>query len=132
MPVPLRNLHIAFTYDRRADWPELAEDQVDEFVSDSTVDDIANALAHFGTVDRVGRLKAMAKRLVQGDAHWDIVFNYCEGFGSFGREAQLPALLEAWGINYTFSDPITQALCLDKGKTQVNYYYRGMRDEGLH
>ncbi|KZP09325.1 glutathione synthetase ATP-binding domain-like protein [Athelia psychrophila] len=61
----------------------------------------------------------MAKRLVQGDADWDIVFNYCEGFGSFGREAQLPALLEAWGINYTFSDPITQAICLDKGKTKI-------------
>ncbi|KZP31754.1 glutathione synthetase ATP-binding domain-like protein [Athelia psychrophila] len=126
MPIPLRNLNIAFTYDRRADWPELSEDQIDEFLSDSTVEDIANALAHFGTVDRVGRLKAMAKRLVQGNADWDIVFNYCEGFGSFGREAQMPALLEAWGINYTFSDPITQAICLDKGKTKMILEHYGI------
>ncbi|KZP13259.1 glutathione synthetase ATP-binding domain-like protein [Athelia psychrophila] len=126
MPIPLYNLKIAFTYDRRADWPELSEDQIGEFVSDSTVDGIANALAHFGTVDRVGRLKAIAKRLVQGDADWDIVFNCCEGFGSFGREAQVPALLEAWGINYTCSDPVAQAICLDKGKTKMILEHYGI------
>ncbi|KZP11941.1 glutathione synthetase ATP-binding domain-like protein [Athelia psychrophila] len=104
MPIPLRNLKIAFAYDRRADWPELSDDQIGE----------------------VGRLKAIAKRLVQGDADWDIVFNYCEGFGSFGREAQVPALLEAWGINYTFSDPVAQVISLDKGKTKMILEHYGI------
>jgi D-alanine-D-alanine ligase len=34
-----------------------------------------------------------------------LVFNIAEGMHGFGREAAVPALLEAWGIPCTFSDP---------------------------
>ena len=34
------------------------------------------------------------------------------------REAQVPALLEAYNIPFTFSDPLTLALCLDKSMTK--------------
>src|SRR3546814_19861043 len=42
------------------------------------------------------------------------------------REAQVPALLDAWSIPYTFSDPMVLALTLDKGMTK-----RVVRDAGV-
>jgi D-alanine-D-alanine ligase len=36
----------------------------------------------------------------------------------FGREAQVPALLEAYNIPYTFSDPLGHSLSLHKGMTK--------------
>src|SRR3546814_1366569 len=42
------------------------------------------------------------------------------------REAQVPALLDAWAIPYTFSDPMVLALTLDKGMTK-----RVVRDAGV-
>jgi D-alanine-D-alanine ligase len=43
-----------------------------------------------------------------------------------GREAQIPALLDAYGIPYTFSDPLVMSLTLHKGMTK-----RVMRDAGV-
>jgi D-alanine-D-alanine ligase len=59
-------------------------------------------------------VRALAERLVAG---WrcDLVFNIAEGLTGFGRESQVPALLEAYGIPYTFSDPLVCALTLHKG-----------------
>src|SRR6185312_6369416 len=42
------------------------------------------------------------------------------------REAQVPALLEAYDIPYVFSDPLTLALTLDKAMTK-----RVVRDAGV-
>src|SRR5262249_31802053 len=36
-----------------------------------------------------------------------------------GREAQVPGLLDAYDIPYTFSDPLRMALCLHKGLTKT-------------
>lgn len=68
----------------------------------------------------VGSVKPLAKRLVSSQPDWDLVFNFCEGYGTLGREAQVPALLEAWDIPFTFSDSATLALCMDKAKTKVS------------
>jgi D-alanine-D-alanine ligase len=59
-------------------------------------------------------VRALAARLVAG---WrcDLVFNIAEGVAGFGRESQVPALLEAYEIPYTFSDPLVCALTLHKG-----------------
>ena len=43
------------------------------------------------------------------------MFNIAEGVAGFGRESQVPALLEAYEIPYTFSDPLVCALTLHKG-----------------
>jgi len=45
----------------------------------------------------------------------EIVFNMAEGLQGRSREAQIPAMLEMLGIPYSGSDPLTLALCLDKG-----------------
>jgi len=48
----------------------------------------------------------------------DFAFNMAEGLHSVSREAQLPAILEMLQIPYLGSDPLTLALCLDKGRTK--------------
>src|SRR5204862_415791 len=71
----------------------LAEHEVAEFDTVSTIDAIAGALAELGhEVDRIGHVRALAARLVAG---WrcDLVFNIAEGVAGFGRESQIPALL---------------------------------------
>jgi len=110
-------VRIGFTYDLKDDYLALgfAEHEVAEFDSPATIDAIERALRELGhDVERVGHVKALAARLVSG---WrcDLVFNVAEGVAGFGRESQVPALLEAYGIPYTFSDPLVCALTLHKG-----------------
>jgi len=54
------------------------------------------------------------------------VFNICEGMHGMGREALVPALLDAWRIPYTFSDPVVLAVSLHKAMTK-----RVVRDAGV-
>jgi D-alanine-D-alanine ligase len=54
------------------------------------------------------------------------VFNIAEGLHGIAREAQVPALLDAYGIPYTFSDPLVMSLTLHKGMTK-----RVIRDAGV-
>ena len=70
-------------------------------------------------------VRQLAQRLVAGE-RWDLVFNIAEGLTGVGREAQVPALLEAYGIPYTFSDTLVMALTLHKGMTK-----RVVRDCGV-
>ncbi|KIM39036.1 hypothetical protein M413DRAFT_419468 [Hebeloma cylindrosporum] len=118
-PNPLK---IAFTYDSCSDWIArgYSPGQCAEFQDDATIEGIAASLRKLGTVEMVGGVKSLAKRLVSSQPDWDLVFNFCEGYGTLGREAQVPALLEAWGIPFTFSDSATLALCMDKAKTKVS------------
>lgn len=69
--------------------------------------------------------------LAQGNYHKkltnskvDFVFNMAEGLNGSFRESIIPALLEEYNIPYTGSDPLTLALCLDKGRTKeiLSYY----------
>jgi D-alanine-D-alanine ligase len=69
------------------------------------------------TVDRIGGVKNLVARLNAGD-RWDLVFNYAEGMFGFAREAQVPSLLDAFQIPYTFSDGLVFALTLHKGMTK--------------
>ena len=110
-------MRIGLTYDLKDE--DLAQGfrphQVAEFDSPATIDAIAEALTSLGhEVERIGHVRSLAERLVGG---WrcDLVFNIAEGVAGFGRESQVPALLEAYGIPYTFSDPLVCALTLHKG-----------------
>ena len=55
-----------------------------------------------------------------------MVFNICEGIHGISREAQVPALLEAYNIPYVFSDPLVLTLTLHKGMAK-----RVVRDAGI-
>jgi D-alanine-D-alanine ligase len=110
-------VRIGLTYDLKDDYLALGftEHAVAEFDSKATIDALATTLESLGhAVERIGHVRALAERLVAGQ-RWDLVFNVAEGVAGFGRESQVPALLEAYGIPYTFSDPLVCALTLHKG-----------------
>jgi len=113
-------LNIGLTYDLRETYlaEGYSEIETAEFDRTDTIDSIEGALLELGyTVDRIGHVKQLATRLVAGD-RWDLVFNICEGMYGIGREAQVPALLDAYQVPYVFSDTLTCALTLHKGMTK--------------
>jgi len=114
------SLLIGLTYDLRSDYRKLGfpEEQLAEFDADETIQALESGLQALGyRTDRIGHVRALCERLVRGD-RWDLVFNICEGVSGRSREAQVPAVLEAYGIPCTFSDPLVCAVTLDKAVTK--------------
>ncbi|MEW5801941.1 MAG: D-alanine--D-alanine ligase [bacterium] len=119
---------IGITYDLRDDYlaEGYGEEETAEFDSSITIEAIEQALQESGyETDRIGHVKSLVQRLARGD-RWDMIFNIAEGLRGFGREAQIPALLDAYDIPYTFSDPMVLSLALHKGITK-----RIIRDLGI-
>lgn len=124
----MRPLHIALCYDLKSDYlaAGFSPEDVMEFDEEETVAALAEGLrGHGHTVERVGRGVELAKLLAAG-RRWDLVFNVAEGVRGRSREAQVPAVCELFDQPYTFSDPLTCALTLDKPLTK-----RLVRDSGL-
>jgi D-alanine-D-alanine ligase len=111
---------VGLTYDLRSDYLKegFSEEETAEFDRESTVEAIESSLQQLGypTV-RIGNIRHLAKKLAAGES-WDLVFNICEGMYGIGREAQVPALLDAYQIPYVFSDPMVLSLTLHKGITK--------------
>jgi D-alanine-D-alanine ligase len=121
-------MRIGLTYDLRSEYLArgYTEDETAEFDRDETIDAIDATLQRLGhETDRVGNAWQLVERLAAG-RRWDLVFNIAEGMIGIGREAQIPALLDAYGIPYTFSDPLVMSLTLHKGMTK-----RVIRDAGV-
>ncbi|MFB3925389.1 MAG: ATP-grasp domain-containing protein [Syntrophales bacterium] len=121
-------MKIGFTYDLRRDYINrgFTEEETAEFDSDETVHIITETLAGLGhEVIRIGGIFELVDRLSSGET-WDLVFNISEGLYGRSREAQIPAVLEAYNIPYTFSDPLTLALCLDKAMTKTVVMHSGI------
>jgi len=111
---------VGITYDLREDYLKegYTEEETAEFDQLSTIDAIDQTLRGLGFLtDRIGHIRTLARRLARGD-RWDIVFNIAEGMYGLGREAQIPALLDAYGIPYTFSDALVLGFTLHKGLTK--------------
>lgn len=109
-------MKIGLVYDLRSEYlaEGYAEEAVAEFDSESTIAALVEAMRAGGhDVDRIGRGRALAARLVRGD-RWDLVFNVAEGLEGRNREAQVPALLELYGVPYALSDALVCAVTLDK------------------
>src|SRR5580698_1202381 len=109
-------MRFGVTYDLRTDYLALGygEEETAEFDSEVTIAALCGALEALGHEPiRIGSLQRLAEQLVAGE-RWDAVFNICEGLKGVSREAQVPALLEAYDVPYVFSDPLTLALALDK------------------
>lgn len=123
-----RCLKIGMTYDLRDDYLSegFSEEETAEFDRPETINAIEQALTSLGyETDRIGHIRSLARRLTDGD-RWDMVFNIAEGLRGFGREAQVPAVLEAFDIPYTFSDVLVLSLTLHKGMAK-----RVIRDLGI-
>ncbi len=111
---------VGITYDLRQDYLArgFGEEETAEFDREDTIEAIENALRSLGfDTDRIGNIESLTQRLANGH-RWDLVFNIAEGLRGFGREAQVPALLDAYEIPYTFSDPLVLSLTLHKGMTK--------------
>lgn len=110
-------MKIGMTYDLRDDYlaAGMSEEETAEFDKSSTIDAIDNAITAMGheTV-RIGNVTSLVQHLARNE-RWDLVFNIAEGLYGFGREAQVPALLDAYQIPYVFSGPLVQAVTLHKG-----------------
>lgn len=121
-------MKVGFTYDFKDDYLAMGFNSVEvaEFDTIETIEGVENALKKLGyEVDRIGNIKALINRLASGD-RWDLVFNIAEGVHGIGREAQVPALLDAYKIPYVFSDPMVLSLTLHKGMAK-----RIVRDGGV-
>ncbi len=121
-------MNIGMTYDLRADYlaAGYGEEETAEFDRPDTIEAIEGALQALGhQTDRIGNVDSLVKRLASGQ-RWDLVFNIAEGLYGFGREAVVPALLEAYRIPYTFSDPLMMTVTLHKATAK-----RVVRDLGI-
>ena len=121
-------VRIGITYDLRADYlaAGYGEEETAEFDQVGTIDAIDSAIQALGhQTERVGNVRALVSRLSSG-ATWDLVFNIAEGLHGYGREAVIPALLEAYDIPCVFSDPLVMALTLHKGLAK-----NVIRDKGI-
>ncbi len=119
---------VGLTYDLKSDYLTLGYTPHDvmEFDDEGTVTGLEAALAANGcTPERVGRAQELARRLAAGE-RWDLVFNIAEGLGGRCREAQVPSLCELYQQPYTFSDPLTCSVTLDKAVAK-----RLVRDAGI-
>lgn len=111
---------VGLTYDLRDEYLKMGygEEETGEFDRIDTIESIEKTLHSLGyETDRIGHIKNLVQRLCKGD-RWDLVFNIAEGMYGAGREAQVPALLDAYQIPYVFSGPLVLAVTLDKAWTK--------------
>lgn len=109
-------MKIGITYDLRSEYLAMGytDEETAEFDREDTIESIENTLQELGhETARIGNVKELVQRIAEHE-HWDLVFNIAEGVYGYGREAQVPAILEAYTIPYTFSDPLTLAMTLHK------------------
>jgi len=124
---------IALVYDLRDDYlaEGFTEEQVAEFDSAATISCLEQALQSLGYMtERIGNGLSLARALAAG-RRWDLVFTIAEGLRGRSREAQVPALLEMYGLAYTFSDPLVCALTLDKAMTKRVIQSAGLYTPGF-
>lgn len=122
-------MKIGFCYDLREDYLKMGytEEETAEFDRIGTIEAIEQELLSMGhEVDRIGHIKSLTNRLAKGD-RWELVFNICEGLNGLGREAQVPALLDAFNIPYVFSGPLVMAMTLDKSLAKLVVKNAGIR-----
>lgn len=117
-------LNIAFVYDPKDYYESIgfSKSECADLADDVTINGVASALESLGhRVVHVPGIKTLVKHLsAEHHKQWDLVFNYSEGVFGSARESQVPALLEAYQIPFTFSDAATLATGIDKGKTKVS------------
>jgi D-alanine-D-alanine ligase len=121
-------MRIGIAYDLRDDYRAMgmSEEETAEFDALETIDAIDEVLSDLGyEVCRIGNVQALMAKLVAGE-RWDAVFNFCEGIRGSAREAQVPCILDVYGIPYVFSDALTMATTLEKSTAK-----RIVRDQGV-
>lgn len=122
-------MKIGLTYDLRGDpsYAHLSEEETAEYDGIETIEAIAAGLQRMGhKVEWVGHIQYLVAELAEGK-RWDLIFNIASGRFGRCREAQIPALLDAYRIPHTFADSYTLSLCLDKGLTKSVIQAHGIK-----
>jgi D-alanine-D-alanine ligase len=114
-------MHLGLAFDLKPDGPPppgAPDDAHEEFDAPATIAAIAAVLRGLGhRVTLLGDGKELLGKLLAEPP--DLVFNFAEGVGtSRSREARVPAVCEMLGIPYTGSDPLAQAVALEKDLTR--------------
>ncbi len=115
-------LTLAFLYNVRHHYPDPDRPETQLETDFDDAETIAAITAHldqcgFTVIPVEADRKAYAKLYEQRDKI-DLALNYSIGLYGRARYAHLPAMLEMLQIPYTGSDPLTQALILDKYRMQ--------------
>ncbi len=111
---------IGMVYDLRDDYRNMGyqEEQIAECDFLETIIALESTLIALGyQVEKVGNIYQLVQQLAKGK-RWDLVFNIAEGLHGSARESQVPALLDAYQIPYTFSPTDVMALSLNKALTK--------------
>jgi len=114
-------MRIGLTYDLKDDYLArgFSDEEAGEFDSAVTIDALEEAIrSHGHTVERIGALPALVDALAAG-RRWDLIFNIAEGVSGIAREAQVPALLEGFGIPFTFSTADVLTVAMDKALAKL-------------
>jgi D-alanine-D-alanine ligase len=114
-------MRIGLTYDLRDDYLArgFSEEAASEFDAPETIDELEAAIRANGhETERIGALPELVAALAAG-RRWDLVFNIAEGVAGVAREAQVPALLEAYGIPFTFSTADVLTVAMDKALAKL-------------
>ncbi len=109
-------MRIGLTYDLREDYLRMgfSDEQAGEFDVIETIDAVEAAIrSHGHEVERIGGIRSLVTALASG-ASWPLVWNMCEGVSGIAREAQVPALLEAYAIPFVFSSADVLVVAMDK------------------
>ena len=121
-------MRVGLTYDLKDDYlaAGYSAEAAAEFDKPETIEAFERLLRELGHEPvRIGNIRALTAQLARGE-RWDLVWNIAEGLHGIGREAQVPALLDAYEIPYTFSDPLVLSVTLHKAMTK-----RIVRDLGV-
>lgn len=125
-PLPADALRIGIVYNLKSGRHSDIPDEEAEYDSIDTVYAIQAALEQKGhNVVLLEANEELPSRLQERSI--DIAFNIAEGRGGRGREAQIPALLNFYGIPFTGSDETTLCIALDKGLTKKLLMSDGIR-----
>ncbi|HKM39839.1 MAG TPA: ATP-grasp domain-containing protein [bacterium] len=126
VPLPPGSLTVGIVYNVKKGLPSAIPDAEAEYDSIETVYSIKAALETKGhdaillEADRALPEKLRTTRI-------DIAFNIAEGINGRGREAQVPAMLNFFGLPFTGSDETTLCLTLDKALTKRLLLSYGIR-----
>lgn len=127
-------MRIGLTYDSRdmyTSCDEVPLDYYGEFMTEDEADHLISALKDLGyQACKIGNAKHLLHFIDSGESV-DLVFNMAEGTSGRTREAWVPTILEVFQIPYTFSDPLTLSLCLDKALTKQVWHSYGLPTAGF-
>ncbi|KAJ6111277.1 hypothetical protein N7486_003512 [Penicillium sp. IBT 16267x] len=116
-------LNIALVSEEKSTYLQLgySEEQCAALPHDGEIEAVLATLESPGHhVTLVSGILSLVQLLAEGKHKcWDLVFNMAQGLHGSARESQVPAILEAYQIPYTFSDAATMTLCQNKAVTKT-------------